>query len=298
MIMEGSKSKRFLFAQPENPVIQQNQPRCPGFALALATAFLSPLAVFAQEPLFDGAFETAECKRPWTFRVIPYGWLYGTHGDVTVRGVTAPVDVSIGKSLDLLFHDLNFAAMGQMEARKGPVGIIFNGFYLDVSPSKRIRNLDFSQAFRNTILDLVLTYELPLPEQSFLPAGSRFELLGGFRYNALSGGLTVTGPRGNSAGDSGTDDWFDPILGARLRLPVCDLWTIQVRGDIGGFDLGEASRLTWNIEATLEYRWSDHCTLFAGYRWLDIDHRSGSGTREFRYDVNMGGPLMGLAFDF
>jgi opacity protein-like surface antigen len=177
--------------------------------------------------------------------------------------------------------------------------VIFNGIYADVSPGTQVRRLDFASSLRLTILDLALTYELDgVPDRLCLPPGSRFEVLAGVRYNSLSAGLTVTGPRGNSATDQGTEDWLDPIIGCRLRVPLRECLTAQVRGDIGGFDIGDASRFTWNIEATLEYRRSERWSLFAGYRWLDIDYTTRSGNRTFGFDMNLNGPLVGIALDF
>ena len=226
-------------------------------------------------------------------------WVMEQEGDVTVRGVTAPVDVSMGKMLDIFFNELNFAAIGQIEAGNGKFGVLFNGIYADVSPGSEVRRLDFSSRFRLAILDCAFTCALDgVPDRLRLPPSSQFELLAGVRYNSLSAGLTVTGPRGNTATAGGTEDWVDPIIGARLRVPLRPCLTAQVRGDIGGFGIGEASQCTWNIEATLEYRCSPRCSLFAGYRWLDIDYSNGSGSRRFGFDMHLSGPLVGLALDF
>src|SRR5687768_4868128 len=58
----------------------------------------------------------ADCRRPGYCRVIPYAWIPGFEGDLTVRGRTAPVDVSVGKTADVLFSNLNFVGLGQIEA--------------------------------------------------------------------------------------------------------------------------------------------------------------------------------------
>jgi hypothetical protein len=221
------------------------------------------------------------------------------HGDVTIRGETAAVDVSIGDVLDILFGDLDIAALGQIEANYGQCGLIFNGYYVKVSPGGQFRNLNFSTEFEQTILDLAFTYQLEcVAEALCLPPCSRFEVLAGARYNVLEGGLTITGPRGNSVTVDGTEEWLDPIIGGRVRVPLCECATLQVRGDIGGFDWGDASRFTWNIEATVEYRCSERCSLFGGWRWLDIDYEKGSGRQKFAYDVLLSGPLVGIAIDF
>jgi hypothetical protein len=267
--------------------------------IGLATILISPSRGVSQEPVAACPDHTASCCRPWNFRVIPYMWAFGLEGDLTVRRVTAPVDLSIGKMLDIFVNELNFAAIGQIEASNGRVGMIFNGIYADISPGKEVRRLDFSSDFRMSLLDWTATCELPgVAEALPLPCGSRLEALAGVRYYYLSAGITVTGPRGNSATGSGTEEWLDPIIGTRLRVPLCGCLTAQVRGDIGGFDIGDASRFSWNIEAMLEYRCSSRCSLLAGYRWLDVDYERGSGRNQFGFDMNMNGPVIGLTFDF
>jgi len=57
----------------------------------------------------------------WTFDVAPYLWLPALDGDITVRGRTAPVDVSIGEFVETIFESFQFAAMGRVEARRGPL---------------------------------------------------------------------------------------------------------------------------------------------------------------------------------
>lgn len=243
--------------------------------------------------------ECCDNPRKWSFRFIPYGWIPGFHGDQTIRGVKAPVEVSIAKTWDIIFDSIDFGAMGQFEGSNGRFGFIFNGLYIDVSPKQRVRNLNFTEDLVATILDLTATVNLlEDPESLGLPCGSRLELLGGFRYVALSGGLRVNGPFGRSLFARGTVDWFDPIVGSRARVPLTDRLTAQVRGDVGGFDWAEASRFTWNIEATLEYKFNCRTSLIAGYRWLDIDKVEGSGREKFQFDMNLNGPILGFAFGF
>jgi hypothetical protein len=271
----------------------------PSFCLAQQPVPPKPAegAIIGQCPV--SVFETCECQPSCEVRILPYGWLPGVHGDLTVHGVTAPVDVSIGKTWDIFTHDLEFAAIGQVEATCGNWGALANGVYADVSPGARIRNLTFDGDLSLAIIDLAVTYQCDgLGAAICLPQGARIEVLAGVRYNLLSAGITVTGPRGNSATADGTRDWWDPIIGIRVRYPVNECLTLQVRGDVGGFHIGNASHFTWNIEATAEYRTSDRCSIFAGWRWLDIDYTHGSGNREFAYDVLLSGPMLGLAVRF
>ena len=244
-----------------------------------------PRLGIAQEPVADklaGAVTCAECTddccNPWKFRVIPYGWIPGFHGDV------------------------NAAAIGQVEASNGTFGVIVNGIYANVGVGTKVRNLDFTSAFSMTIIDSALTYRVEgLPELLHLPCGSQWEFLIGARYYNVATGVTVTGPRGlRSATADGVTGWADPIIGGRLRVPVpyCPQLTGQFRGDFGGFGIGNASQFTWNIETTLEYQMTQHISLVAGYRWLDIDRNSSSQDQRFGWNIMLSGPMVGVEIDF
>jgi opacity protein-like surface antigen len=95
-----------------------------------------------------------------------------------------------------------------------------------------------------------------------------------------------------------SQDWVDPIIGVRLTTGLTEKLSLRVRGDIGGFGIGSASDLVWNVVAVLGYQVSRRITLAAGYRILDVDYDKGSGLRLFEYDVTTSGPVVGLAFRF
>ena len=88
------------------------------------------------------------------------------------------------------------------------------------------------------------------------------ELLAGGRYwrqeldvdLALAGTLNIDGlviSRGVAIARSGTVDWIDPFIGARLHYIPAPGEEIIVRGDVGGF--GAGSQFTWQAMAT--YNW-------------------------------------------
>jgi hypothetical protein len=275
--------------------------------LTLAVLLATPMVGAAQQPLAAPCGDTvtlgnaASCceDRLFSTRYTSYFWLTQMHGDLTLRGRTADVDVSFSKTLDLIFGDLNFAFLGQVEASYGGIGVLVNGVYMDIALGGQVNNVNFSSDFTQTILDAAFTYELGgVSETLGLCAGTRMELLAGLRYNALTGGLTLTDSSGATASANGSQEWVDPIIGGRVRLPWNECWTFTGRGDIGGFGIGKASDFTWNVELMAEYKWSESCTLIAGWRWLDIDYTNGQGSMQFGYDMMISGPVMGLAINF
>jgi len=92
------------------------------------------------------------------------------------------------------------------------------------------------------------------------------------------------------------EDWFDPIVGARITLAIGEHWMVGVRGDVGGFGVG--SDLAWNLVVGAQYRFNHRFALSFGYRILDIDYDDGSGSDRFVLDAQMRGPFIGFTFSF
>lgn len=84
--------------------------------------------------------------------------------------------------------------------------------------------------------------------------------------------LILTGNR--AIARSGSVDWVDPVVGARLRHRLAPGHELMVRGDVGGFDAG--SQFSWNA--------------IAAYSW-DFAVRSGV---TYSGGVRVSGALRGL----
>ena len=117
-------------------------------------------------------------------------------------------------------------------------------------------------------------------------------LFAGAQYNNLS--IEFNGPLGFNP--SGTQDWWDPILGTQLSLPLGKHFSLNVRGDLGGFGLG--SDLTWQAFPYVSWQFTKWGSLQLGYRWIYADYETGSGLSRFKYDVLTHGPQLGVTFSF
>ena len=122
-----------------------------------------------------------------------------------------------------------------------------------------------------------------------------FEALAGGRYTHLRTKVTLTTPGGTSEAKI-EQDWFDPIVGAQAFLPLSKAFQLQLRGDVGGFDVG--CNFTWQAIARVNWQVSRVVTLGIGYRWLDQDFETGSGADYFRWDILTQGPLLAGGFSF
>jgi hypothetical protein len=88
-------------------------------------------------------------------------------------------------------------------------------------------------------------------------------------------------------------DWFDPIVGVRFRGDVTESVSLFLLGDLGGFGIGEASGLTWQVNAGLEWRFAERLSATVSYRALAADRDHGSVTDAILY-----GPQLGLGLRF
>jgi len=239
--------------------------------------------------------QPAEClcdpcasDRPWVV-FAPYGWIFGMHGQVGVGRLTAPVNVSVSDAFNAL-DDLKGALMLHVEGGYGEFGFIADLTYMRLAPSGDLLRVDS----RSTLFEFLGLYRVI--DTGRQPGGVTFDLLGGFRYyrftNQINGNLTglFTAER--------TNQWCDLVVGARAGVQLTDDLGVFVRGDIGGFGIGDSSSQACNVITGFEYRCSECASLIGGYRWLKIDREDGIGRDRSLIDATFSGPLVALALRY
>jgi hypothetical protein len=242
-----------------------------------------------------GASQEASLVTGWTFDVAPfYLWLPALDGTVTVRGLSADVDLSVGDTLDLLFDSGKFVATGRAEARKGNGLLTLDLMYLNLEENTQTAiGVGVDLRFKQLLLEFGGGYHLG--EWSLSGEGKptlSVDFLGGGRFVHLDSGLTIE----DFVDVDRSQDWLEPFLGGRLKLDIIDRLSVAVRGDIGGFGIG--SHFTWSVATILAYQVSERISLGAGYRILDINYSEGTGSNKFQFDVQMRGPMLGFAVHF
>lgn len=71
----------------------------------------------------------------------------------------------------------------------------------------------------------------------------------------------------------GTEEWIEPIVGARIDVQINDRWSVGVLGNVGGFGIGDASDLSWRIDAGLGFRINNRLTVRGGLVWCLHAHK-------------------------
>ena len=257
---------------------------------------ICPLASGQENPIGD---------QEWEIRLMPNFWFLSVDADATINGLSGGVDLSYD---DIIDH-LDFGALGRAEAWKDKWGLTFDGIYLNLGADKSfqgrrgIANFSLDADVRVGMADFGLAYRIF--EQQFGDNNEQkltFEPYGGLRYGYLRQkiDLNITIPGVGSTGTTlgGSEDWVEPFVGGRILWDLNDKIAINLRGDVGGFGIGSASKLTWNLVTGIDYKLSENMSFQAGYRILDIDYSRGSGSNEFAHDAKTEGPIIGLTILF
>jgi hypothetical protein len=242
-----------------------------GVAAWLSMIFAVPLA-FAQ-----GYTPTTDT---WQFALTPYYWGQGIDGTVQVQGTSGKADYSW---FDEVNPADNFATEIHFEAKKNDLAFIVEPTYTNAE--------DTSAKVGSSGADVKVEYLL-----NDLLVGYRFkkswEVLAGLRFASMDN--TVQPDGGARSADS--EDWVDLVGGVRYTHQLSEKWDFLGRFDIAGLDLTSGSDLTWNGSALFFWSFAPNSSLAVGYRILDIDFTTGSGSNRFDYDTRQQGPLIGVNF--
>jgi len=249
--------------------------RKPAFAsLVLIFGLITVSSASAQAPTTDG----------WTFTVAPYIFGAGMNGTSVVAGQELDVDMSFSD----IMSNLQFGAMGLVVARKGNWGVGGDAIWMALG------------ANATTPGPVGVTGSVDMNQGAFSFYGLRrlapyADLMFGGRINTLQGNLRFNGP--NQRTVDGSKTWFDPVVGIQLRTPdTGKRWHAQVYTEIGGFGVG--STFTWQIFPTVGVNISKAASIDFGYRWLDVNYKTGENLTLFKWDVLTQGPVLGFAFKF
>jgi len=237
----------------------------------------------------------------WEIRVAPYFFFANPNYDATLDGRTVPVDLSFSD----IWDDFDVIAGSlRIEGWKGDWGIIADGIITsldgDFDPDGRV---NVAPKLTDIMIDLMGAYRLPklhLFDRPFIT-----EVSAGLRYHYLKQkarvGVSLPGPgplpgrnKAKRLGDS--EDWIEPIIGARVRWSLTEKWTWINGGDMSGFGIGSASKLTWSVNSVLNYQFARHWSFAFGYRYLNMDYSKGSGASEFGFDGYIDGVLVGFTW--
>jgi hypothetical protein len=273
---------------------------------------------YAQTELMAQATGPAD-EMPWQFSFEPFFYLpFGANGDVTVRGINAPINAGIGDIFDAIVNDLNFAAFGRVEAWNGPWGIFFSGAYTNLGTGRTADipvppvlqqvglppqasvsaaagtsfvQLDLGGAYR--FGDGNLPMALRTADTEFDLGPFIFDALAGVRLYSFSNNLVLTGPRGNRFEFDQSNTIVEPMIGGRARWNLSHNLAALASANISGFGIGD---LTFSAAgfAGIDWLFSGNTSLLASYGFTYVNYSSGSSG----LDLFTHGPRLGVKFRF
>jgi hypothetical protein len=238
---------------------------------------------------------------PWRFNVNIYGWM-----------PSAPVDISIDgnkvahapESFDNILDDLDMAAMFELEAHKGPIGIFVSPIYYDGKDTEHFTG-ELGERRKSTLEEKVwvikygLSYDFgpwPIGENSDPSTVIVQPYVGGLYLHddiemKITPGLLDLGLDYKT-----TLSFNTPIVGVNTLWDLTERWGLRLGGNYGGWDVDHVDE-TYEGIGTLSYNfkmWDVSSKFFAGYRYLHLDYKKKGA--EIQVDVK--GPLVGIGWVF
>ncbi len=219
----------------------------------------------------------------WEISVAPYFFLASLNGTVGVIGQRAEVSATFRD----LFRNLDFAAMGQIEARKGNWSILGDVMYVSLSgkrvtPSPFFGDIDVE--VKETILEPAIAYRALKSERGSI------DLLGGVRIWHVNTHITFQ-PRILPLVDvEDSKNWADPIVGAAGVANLSPRVFVLGRFDAGGFGVG--SDFTGRVFGGAGFKVKPRVALIGGYRYLRVDYVNEG----FIFKTTMSGIVLGAKF--
>jgi len=264
--------------------------------LALAAACTAQTAYAADA--FAGPSEepaaVTDAGPGWALQITPYMWAAGLKGDISPFR-RAPT-IGVEKSFSDVMDDLNFGGFVNVWARYDRFVLSGDMMYVDTTDSHAFGALPSLPVPPGTIINGSVDSKQFM---ATLQGGYRvvatpdftLDALAGARFWHISNDVTVSA-LGVSRTYGESFGWVDPVVGLRAFLPLTDKLSLQAQADVGGF--GAGSDITWSALATINYTFTDHLSVSAGYKVLDVDYDRGGHV----FDTRLSGPVLGLTLRF
>ena len=104
-----------------------------------------------------------------------------------------------------------------------------------------------------------------------------------FGRTRIPGALALYGA---SASFESAPSFVDGVVGLRFSADLTRAVSFSIRGDIGGFHIGNSSNLSWQVAPLFEWRLGDHWYLDGGYRAIAV--QKGVISNAYFYGIILG----------
>jgi hypothetical protein len=245
-------------------------------------------AAAAKQPASQSAATqsaAAASEDGWHVVLSPYLWFPGVHGTIGARDVVASIHAS---AADLLSH-FRFGLAGAADLSYKRLLAPIDVMWVRLGDDKALPGLGLGAITANVkASEFILT-----PKIGFRVVKTEkltIDALTGFRTWHLGQNLQFS-PSRLGLQFQGSQNWVDPLVGGRIQVALTPKMEVTIAGDVGGW--GAGSQLDYQVVGLVGYKIKPKWTLQAGYRYLDVNYRSGGGV----FDVAVSGVLFGVSIN-
>lgn len=229
------------------------------------------LALACLGAALPAAGQSDDTASRWTFELVPVFWAAG----LDLTALTGTGEQSIDVSFSDILKALHFGLVGSFEARKGRLGFIFDGMYVDLGkdiPQAGTMPGDVRLDLQQSGFSLALAYRVAGE------GATAIDLLGGARYNYMNSLLAVTSGPYNGLENASKDSWVDGYAGLRVLGRLASAWTLLAYGDVGA----GGSKLTWQGKVGVIWTFSRVLSAQLGYRHQYFERETGEEGDSFK----------------
>lgn len=227
----------------------------------------------------------ASSDEGWHLVVSPYLWFPAVHGTIGARDDLASIHAS---AADLLSH-FRFGLMGAADLSYKRLLAPIDMIWVRLGDDKALPGIGLGAITANVkASEFILT-----PKVGFRVLKLErltIDALTGFRTWHLGQNLQFS-PSRLGLQFQASQNWVDPLVGGRIQVARAPKMEVTIAGDVGGW--GAGSQLDYQVVGLLGYKIKRKWRLQAGYRYLDVNYRSGGGV----FDVAMSGVLFGVSIN-
>jgi hypothetical protein len=254
-------------------------------ASASVTGFVSRalMASMIAGCMLSGTAVAQASEGEWEFQLAPlFLWGMSLNGESSIDGNVAPMDLDFK---DDLLENMDGVFTLHFEARKQKVVLFAEYQYVSVNPDVEA---SIGPATVNADIDFsVNSAELGGGYTVHETGSTRWEVLGGLRWQEHDLDVDVEGPDFLPSNIKGGDDWSHGFLGGRVTTELGKNWSFIARGDYG---YGGSDNDVLHFSMIADYRFKNWGSAFIGYRYMQYDYASS----HYSYDATQQGPQLGM----
>lgn len=253
--------------------------------------------LFAQDKMpIEDDYENP--KSDWRFIISPYAWLAGQATDVggdrirqSFNDLASMTNFGFQLSATAMYKDFIFAVDGT-----------FANLGADIEEGPLTVNLDIKQYMLDLKLGYLVYSNLNFSEDKVI-RGWALELNAGAKYWKNDVSLDYKVQINNlppllEGNISEPQGWWDLMIGAKSRIFFSESVLLGITGNIGGFGIGNSSKLSWDFTYTNTFKVSNLISVTAGYRTFKYNREDGDGEEKLETAVHAFGPLLGVSLIF